>query len=133
MIRQIPVHMRLDHLARLLVVDADEPVALLPRAHRVDEVQALDGFVLHALKTHLAVGNEQLFGHLLKVRHAEFIQRKQQPAGKQTHGQVRNTQAQQADTRRADRRDLMVTRMIRQRVKHRQQQRHRQHENQKPR
>ena len=77
MIRQIPVHMRLDHLTRLLVVDADEPVALLARAHRVDEVQALDGFVLHALKTRLAVGHEQLFGHLLQVRRAEFIQRKQ--------------------------------------------------------
>ncbi|OQB91716.1 MAG: hypothetical protein BWX84_01263 [Verrucomicrobia bacterium ADurb.Bin118] len=122
------IHLRGHHLVGFHVVGADLPGALVAGVGE-HEVAHPPAFRRRGRRSRVPVQNA--VGPFGAGRGRVFVQKPQRRAAGQAHQKIRERQPPQADPRRTDGRQFVVTRVLGQRIQQRQQQCHRQHNGQK--
>ena len=126
-VRQRPAHLRAGHLGGFGMVFRELPQAALPRVEIAAAMRVLFSVVV-------GIGDIPIPDPVRPgraARHQRFVQHKQHGARSQADGKIRRANPPQTHTRRAHGGDFIVPRVIGERVKQRQQQRHRQDRHQK--
>ena len=125
-----PRHVRIQHDAGHGIVIANLPNTIRVRGAETDFGEMRFGFWIIF---QLNVARKDFFRPIRAARHDNFVHRKINSTRRDADYKIRRAQSPQADARRAQRGEFVMARMLRERVKEREQQGDGQHENQKAR
>ena len=121
---QGPSYLGSEHFGRLGTIFADKPCAMPARVGEAEVVE----LILHiGIVRFLNIAIFDVFRPSCAVRHAKFIQCKQNEAGNESNDKIRYAQSPQTHACGAHGGDFVVSRMVRECVERREQQRDGQH------